>query len=262
MRDMAIVAGPLFGVLTDTVDDIAINVHYWPGDEPAAEEVMDIAQGALTAFNATFGPYPFAELDIMETFMASAMEYPGLILVNNDNWERGNPFMENATAHEIGHQWFYSVIGSDQISHPWIDESLTSFTEYVYYRHFRGEDRFKEVLQGDRDIYNFYKGTGAPDLVLNLPVTSYVDNNYGMIIYVKGPLFYIELENTVGREKFQEALQLYFQRHRYELVRSEDVLAAFEDATGNDLDALFYAWVGDFAGLDPSAKAEVDARRQ
>ncbi len=88
---------------------------------------------------------------------------------------------------------------------------------------------------------------------LNLPVSAYSDDNYGLIIYVKGPLFYAELERVLGRDTFLKALQLYYKRHRYEVVQSKDVLEAFEEVSDQQLDQLFYDWVGDFPGLDTSA---------
>lgn len=262
MRDLLLVASPIYGKITDVVDDIAVNVYFWPGGEAAAEQILEISLNTLRIFNEQFGPYPFAEFDVAETFNYTAIEYPGIVVVGDRNWVPGDPFMEIATAHEIGHQWFYSLIGNDQVNHPWIDESLTSFTEYVYLRDMYGEKRLKETIEGDRNWYNYYKSTGAPDLVLNLPAAAYADNNYGVIVYTKGPLFFYELENLLGRERFKAAIQLYFQRQRYEVATSADVLAAFEDATGEELDALFYQWVGEFEGLDPAVVEDLKAREQ
>ncbi|MBI5961510.1 MAG: M1 family metallopeptidase [Chloroflexi bacterium] len=261
MRDLLLVASPIFGKLTNVVDDeITVNVFFWPGGESAAEEVLRITSDAVHIFSEKFGTYPYAELDVAETFNYTAIEYPGIIVVSDRSWVRGNTFLEIATAHEVGHQWFYGLIGNNQVQQPWIDESMTSFTEYVYLRELYGEKRFKDTVQGDRDWYNYYKSSGAPDLVLDLPVASYSDNNYGVIIYTKGPLFYFELEKLLGQERFLKAVQLYFQRFRYEVARSNDVLTAFEDATDEDLDAIFYQWVGEFDGLDPAVVEEMKTR--
>ena len=56
-----------------------------------------------------------------------------------------------------------------------------------------------------------------------------------------------------AHREYLDALRLYYERHRYEVARSADVLAAFEDATGEQLDALFYQWVGEFPGLSVPA---------
>ncbi|WP_119065319.1 M1 family metallopeptidase [Aggregatilinea lenta] len=252
MRDSILVASPNFGKLTEMVDDIAVNVYYWPGGEAAAEAVMTQATDSVRIFNETFGPYPFAEFDVAETFNYTGIEYPGVVVIANGNWVRGNPFLETTVAHETAHQWWYSLVGNNQVDEPWLDESITSYSEYVYAREVYNERRAQEQRESDQDYYNFYRGSGAPDLPLDLPVTSYSDSNYAVIIYVKGPLFYAELENLLGRDKFLAALQLYFERNRYRVVEPKDVLDAFEDATGEDLDAIFYEWVGDFPGLDPS----------
>lgn len=262
MRDSLVVAGPEFGVVTDYVDDIAINVYYWPGDEGAAEEVMRIATDSVRVFNEKFGPYPFKELDVAETFNFTGIEYPGIIVIADRNWERGNNFMETTVAHEVAHQWWYSIIGNDQVNHPWLDESLTSYSEYIYAREVYDEEREKDARTSDRDAYNYYRGSGAPDLKLNLPVLAYQDNNYGMIIYVKGPLFYAELEQMLGTDRFLDAVQTYFERHKYTVVESQDVLNAFEDSTGEELDRIFYQWVGSFPGLDQEVVAQMQAQEE
>jgi len=255
MRDSVLVASPIFGQVSGSVEDIAVNVYYWPGGEGAAEQVLTIARDALRVNNATYGEYPFAEFDVVETFNYTAIEYPGVILVSDRVWEPGNAFFEVATAHEVGHQWFYSLVGSNQVDHPWIDESLTAFTEFVYMQQVYDDRRAQELITTTRDSYNAYRGTGAPDLPLNLPVSAYFQNNYGAIIYRKGPLFYQELRELLGDEVFFQALRTYVERHRYEVAQSDDILAAFEDVSGQDLDALFYEWVGEFEGLDPAVIA-------
>ncbi len=112
MRDSLIVAGPDLGILTATVDDIAVNIYYWPGGEPAAEEALKIALDTMRVFNESFGSYPFAEIDVAETFNWTGIEYPGLIMIADRFWERGNPSLESVLVHELGHQWFYSLVGT------------------------------------------------------------------------------------------------------------------------------------------------------
>jgi aminopeptidase N len=261
MRDSLLVASPIFGKLTDYVDDIAVNVFYWPGDEVVAEEVLTMTTNAIRIYNENFGPYPFAEFDVAETFNFTGIEYPGMTIVSEGNWEQGSQFLEIIVAHEVAHQWWYSVVGNNQVEHAWLDESVTAFSEYIYTRNVYDEDRAKELIDRDRDGYNFYRGQGAPDLKLDLPVSAYQDDNYALIIYVKGPLFYLELERVLGRERLLEALQLYYKRNRYEVVQSRNVLEAFEDATGEELDMLFYQWVGDFPGLDRSVIENMQAQQ-
>jgi hypothetical protein len=263
MRDSLLVASPLFGTITGyTGDGVAVNVYYWPGGEAAAETALEFGLEAIATFSDAFGPYPFAEFDIVETFNWTGVEYPGMTVIADRFWERSDPTLEEVIVHETGHQWFYSMVGNNQVENPWLDEALASYSEYVYWRAVYGEDRYKEVVREDRDAYSFYQASGAPDMALNLPVTAYVPgNNYGLIIYVKGPLFFLELESLLGRETFQAALRHYVNRHRYEIATSADLLAAFEEVSGDDLDPIFFAWVGAFDGLDPAVPEAAESGR-
>lgn len=260
MRNSMLIAGAAYGILSDEVDGTTVNVYFWPGGESAAEDALDIALDSVRVNNEAYGAYPFEELDVVETFVFTAMEHPGMITVADRWWERGNRSMEFGIVHEIGHQWFFSLVGNNQVEHPWIDESLTVYTEFYYTREIYGEEEARDWLQRYHDWYNYYRGTGAPDLVLNLPVSAYSDNNYGAIIYGKGPLFYTELEKTIGRENFEKAVRLYFERYRYDVAESKDILYVFEEVTEQDLDAFFYQWVGEFEGLDPDVIENVQAR--
>ncbi|NDJ74928.1 MAG: M1 family metallopeptidase, partial [Chloroflexi bacterium] len=265
MRDSLVVAGPGFGVITACAgdeyrvlsdgeacdeDDVAVNVYFWRDDDDVARDVLRFATDSVRIFNEKFGPYPFNELDVVETFNFTGIEYPGIVVIAERNWQRGNAFLEITTAHEVAHQWWYSLVGNDQVLQPWLDESITSYSEYVYLRNAYDERRAGEYIDSEDQAYRRYRNQNFPDLVLDLPVSAY-DRSYGAIIYTKGPLFYYqELEQTLGRDEFFDAVQLYFQRHRYEVVRSRDVLEAFEDATGQDLDYIFAQKVGEFPGLD------------
>lgn len=258
MRDSLLVASPLYGVSTGyTADGIAVNVYFWPGGEPAAQDALTIGIDALTAFEEAFGPYPFKEFDIVETFNWTGIEYPGMTIIAQGYWERGSVDMETIIAHEIGHQWFYSLVGNNQTDHPWLDESLASFTEYVYWRAVYDEETYETFMQDSRNTYTHFVDLGAPNMVLNLPVAAYGSSNtYALNIYVKGPLFFVALEDLLGRDTVRTALQLYVERHRYMVATSFNLLTAFEDASGQDLDAFFYEWIGDFEGIDPAVRGD------
>ena len=62
------------------------------------------------------------ELDIVETRFADfgGMEYPELVLVVDD---------PTSVAHEVAHQWFYGLVGSDQWREPWLDEGFATFAQ-------------------------------------------------------------------------------------------------------------------------------------
>ncbi len=273
MRDSILVASRTLIPVRGEVDGIALNVYYW--DDPnnlernarAAEAGLQIAADALRIFSRTFGPYPFNEFDVVQTnTSAGGIEYPGVIVVANNVWSAANDFFETVVAHEVAHQWWYSLVGNNQVAYPFIDESLTSFSEYVYYWETaatpRDEQYASDFIRRERSLYNNYVGQGNPDLPLGLSTDSYFGFQYTLIIYTKGPLFFNEITEMIGREEMYRVLQEYFRRYRYEVAEIGDMLAVFNEVTGQQWDQMFYEWVGSFPGLDPAAIATVDASQR
>ena len=270
MRDSILIGSYSLSKVSGEVDGIAVNMYYWnvpdvvQRSERAAQAGLTIAENSLSIFNRDFGQYPFAEFDVVQTNTgAGGIEYPGVIVVANNYWDTGDSFFETVIAHEAGHQWWYSLVGNNQVDYPFLDESLTSFSEYVYYWGIAQTERqvqeASDFIRGEQRQYNSYVGSGNPDLPLGLSTDGYVGYQYTLIIYTKGPLFFNEITNMIGRDEMYRVLQEYFRRYKYEVATIEGMLQTFEDVTGRAWDQMFYEWVGNFPGLDPSAIATVNA---
>ncbi|MBN2471504.1 MAG: M1 family metallopeptidase [Anaerolineae bacterium] len=273
MRDSMLVASERLLQVTDKVDGITLNFYYWDDPEQlernadAAAAGMAIIRETVQTFNETFGQYPFREFDIVQTnTRAGGIEYPGLIVIADRYWNAADDFYEVVLVHEAGHQWFYSLVGNNQLQLPFVDEGLTSFTEFVYFWETAETEReiqqANDYVRREQQTYNSYVGSGNPDLPLGLSTEAYVESQYSLIIYTKGPLFFNEITTLIGREQMYAFLQEYFRRYRYEVADITDILATLEDVTGQEWDGMFYEWVGPFKGLDPAAVATVDALRR
>jgi hypothetical protein len=270
MRDSILIGSYSLSKVSGEVDGITVNMYYWNDpevlqrSERAANAGLTIAENSLATFNRDFGEYPFIEFDVVQTNTgAGGIEYPGVIVVADNFWNTGTDFFETVIAHEAGHQWWYSLVGNNQVAYPFLDESLTSFSEYVYYWAMARTDRqvqqATDFVRGEQMQYNAYVGSGNPDLPLGLSTDGYVGFQYTLIIYTKGPIFFNEITDLIGRDEMYRVLHEYFRRYKYEVATIEGMLQTFEDVTGRDWDQMFYEWVGDFPGLDPSAIATVNA---
>jgi Peptidase family M1 domain len=250
MRDHAFQASSRYTIATETVEGTRVNIVYYNDmtklEMAGTENAKKYAADSVRAFNQTFGHYPYAEMDIVQNPTPSGVEFPGLVQISQSAWRNDTDYLEIVIAHEIGHQWFYALIGNNQVRHPWLDESLTSYTEFVYMRYVYPEsesERAKDYVDDAQQNYSAYTALGQPSLPLDLPVRRFAGIAYGAIVYTKGPLFYVELERQLGREVVYKALAAYFQQYKYEIVTSPDVENALEKATGSDLTALFDEWV-------------------
>ncbi len=263
MRDIILFASPIVGKLSGEADGTTINVYYLPEGERAADYVLQATRRSVEIQNRIFGDYPYAELDIIEIDLrgqAAGVEYSGVITASDDDWLNGNPSLEVTLAHEVGHQYWYGLVGNNAVDETWIDESLASYTEYVYLREAYPDDeqRATDVIDFDRGAYNFFRSNGGDFPLSTINWVECPLQNSCLLPYTKGPLFYVGLEEMLGREAVYEALRTYVSEMKYQLVTTIDLLRVFEQVSGQDLDAYFYQWVGDFPGLDPEAKAAVD----
>jgi hypothetical protein len=88
-----------------------------------AARYLDTAIRTLQDFGTRFGPYPFATYTVVLTpDLKGGIEYPSFVHQGPDTNAR-------TTTHEIGHQWFYALVGNDQGRDPWLDEGLATWAE-------------------------------------------------------------------------------------------------------------------------------------
>jgi peptidase M1-like protein len=241
MRDLALVVGPL-DVKQREVDGVRLNAYTLQEHAQFADDMLDYAEGQMKTLQSEVGPYPFNELDIVDAPGAfGGIEYPGTIFIGVVGGVGGGPFFEVATVHEVGHQWFYSLIGDDQLLEPWLDEAAASYTEVLYDERVYGAAAATSALD---DFWNSLGSADDPSLPIGLPVGKYPsENDYVAIVYGKGPLFFAALREALGDEKFFVFLHNYYRDYRYGFVTSKDFQAVAQQTCACDLGALFDLWV-------------------
>ncbi len=229
------------------VDDITVTSWYKPEDAAQGKRALDWAVNALRVYEKRFGPYPFRSLNVVESpTTAGGIEYPGVVTVASNLYRDAGQtsFFEFATAHEVAHQWFYSVVGSDQVNHPWLDEALVQYATTVYF-----EDRYGLAVaeQIRRDYFEAQYQDGKSqygNLPAGLPVGAYDENAYSKFVYGKGPLFFQAVRDQIGDDAFFRALQNYYREFKYLNAQPQDLIHAFNQASGQDITPLYLAWIG------------------
>lgn len=248
MRDFNAILGPDYEIRSQTVEGTTVNSYSYsytrqtPAD--GGELVLDWASEAVRLFSTRFGPYPFTELDVVETpTRAGGIEYPGLVVINSGYYETLSDRMEWVVVHEVGHQWWYSLVGNDQVDEPWLDEALVQYSTLLYYENCYGTQTAATLV--DQVFQQTYEDlvSSNRDALVGLPVAAYSGEDYGPVVYQKGPLYFHALRQEVGDEDFWAILQTYFTRNRYDIARPEDWLSAVEAVTGDEHRALYEEWI-------------------
>jgi hypothetical protein len=244
LRDFYIVASRAYRLRRQMVGRVWINSYYLPGDEAGGERALEVAAASLRIFEERFGPYPYAELDIAATpTLAGGIEYPGVIVINQRGYKSPDMGFNGTVAHEVAHQWWYGLVGNNQVKEPWLDEALAQYSFLLYVEDTAGPAAAALVrAQSFESVYEAGLREGW-DKPIGLSVASYGDD-YGPIVYAKGPLFFQALRDELGDDLFFGFLRHYFAAFRYRNVTGQEFLALAEAYTRRDLKPLYDKWVG------------------
>lgn len=249
VRDFYLVASESYEVVSRTVGEITVN-SYAPADLlDGAEVALNQAAQALESFNTRFGPYPFTEFDVVgTTTFALGVEYPGIVAILLDLYDQAGQvrgqatpgLMESVVAHEVAHQWFYSLVGNDQVDEPWIDEALAQYATILYYQDVYGEPGASGF---SASLERRWAGVNRADIPIGLPVRDYTVAEYSGIVYGRGPLFIAHLAETMGQEAFDQFLRDYYTSYRWRIATGDDFKQLAEQHCTCDLTPLFETWV-------------------
>ncbi len=243
MRDFNIVASPDYRTVQAQVDDVTVTGYFRAEDEAGARQAVQWAGEALRVYEREFGPYPYRELDLAATGTAAAgIEYPGLIVLADRLYS--DParltLFESVTAHEVAHQWWYNVVGNDQVNAPWLDEALAQYSTYLYYRSVHGAAGGAGFLAAMDERWARVDSVERP---IGLPVGAYGEGEYSAIVYGRGPLFFVALEQEIGAARMAELLRRYYAEMAWGIATPARFRALAEAVAGQDLGDLFKKWV-------------------
>ncbi len=247
VRDFSILASTEFTSSSRMVDDVTVRSHYLKAEREAGERVLDITEHALRIFEKRFGGYPYQDLDVVEAPLvggAGGVEFAGLVTVASMLYRpmdvgggplaqlvksrgstdimqsRFDTMLEFVTAHEVAHQYWHGLVGSDSRLHPFNDEALAQFSAVLYM-----EDRYGKAIgeqQANMQVamsYRMMRMMGQPDGPVDRPVAAFkTPVAYAGLVYGKGPFVYRDLRNAIGDATFFNILRNYIKTYSFRLA--------------------------------------------
>ena len=247
VRDYAIVISNKFNVIEDTVDNV--NVKYYYYNDLSPEYSLSTACLAISTFNKLFGKYPYQNYSVVETnFVHGGMEYPCLVYISDaiDSIED----YQNTIIHETAHQWWYGIIGNSAFHYGWLDEGLTEYSTLLFYEenpsyNVNIEDSIKSSTNSYTlfvEIYSQY--IDNLDTSLSRNISEYdTEPEYVYMAYVKGMLLFNNIRETIGDEKFYNALKHYYKENMFSNVTPDIMIENFSEVSKTNLTSLFDSWI-------------------
>jgi len=232
VRDFALHLNSSYRVATANApsgsgEPVRVSSFYLPQHERAGQSALRYATNALATFERRFGPYPYAELKVFATSATSGgIEYPTLAGVLDTFYANDNAEFEWLVAHEVAHQWWYGLVGSNPIREPWLDEALAQYSASLYLEDQNGIDAAQRYRsQAFTARYETERRQNG-DQQVGQPTTGLPSQSYFPIIYGKGPLFFDEVRRGSDDARFTAWLRAYFEQRRYGIATAQDLLAA------------------------------------
>jgi hypothetical protein len=238
-RSFAWSASQSMVVLTGTAGQVKLFASVFPEDQTAGEAALKTMGQAVQTYSDLFGEYDHPSLTMVEANFFDGMEYDGLVFLDQNYFKNytGSPegYLVTLSAHETAHQWWYGLVGNDQAMEPWLDETLSTYSELLFYqRQYPGEVDW---------WWNYRVNRFAPQGWVNSTIYDYdAFRPYVNAVYLRGVQFMQKLREQLGDEVFLAFLKDYATRYRHAWVSGADFFNVLGDHTQQNLDSL----IGDY----------------
>jgi Peptidase family M1 domain len=236
VRDVAVVGSTRFSVAQARAGATIVTAYSLG---TSAQWLADTAAEMLQWYSARFGVYPYAEFRVAEAGLPASyggMEYPGLIMLSSQYGplQRGTAF-DVVVAHEVAHQWFYSMVGSDQIADPWLDEGLATYAPALFYQ---------DVAPGVGRTQVQQIGSARGGVPLDSSLYAFDnDSSYFSAIYRPGGRLLHELRTAMGAETFDVALRDFVSIHLHRVATPRAFLDLLQRRTTANLNPIISRYV-------------------
>jgi hypothetical protein len=212
---------------------------------------VNYINNAIRFYSDKVGEYPYTHATVVITpnKAGGGMEYPTITNCTSID--------ETTIIHEIGHNWFYGILATNERLHPWMDESINTYYETRFRQpkekipHY---SRFLKTIKqqaGAFAIDDLFTPFQLSELLYNIEASKgtdqpgcmhahhYSSTNYGSIVYAKNPKAFYYLQNYLGDELFDGMMQAYFEKWKFKHPLPDDFKEHVFAYTQKDLNWFF-----------------------
>lgn len=208
------------------------------------------AKDGMRKYSQWIGDYPYPTASVVcgaANVPSGGMEYPSITLITTNG---GGRELDEVIAHELGHNWFYGALASNERDHPWMDEGMNTYYQKRY-----AAEKYNKLN---------HSGENSPSFIANLvpddeeklisetiiqmkkdqPIETVSDSlsllNYAGIIYEKTSIWMRRLEAYLGTSKFDTAMHAYYSKWQNKHPYPEDFKQSIETTSNTNIDSLYH----------------------
>lgn len=226
---------------------------FTPKNAQLWEDAVSYVNESVRFYSEWVGDYPYDACTAVDGTISAGggMEYPMITIIGNMGDKQS---LDNVIAHEVGHNWFYGILGSNERDHAWMDEGMNSFVELLYMRKrypsggiaMGGLGGLSKVLGNTTDghrqqnewMYRFQARRNL-DQPISLPSADFTSSNYGCMVYAKSALAFDHLLAYIGDDAMKHCLNAYYDEWKFKHPQPADLRTVFERESDKQLGWLF-----------------------
>ncbi|HSF44526.1 MAG TPA: M1 family metallopeptidase, partial [Chitinophagaceae bacterium] len=263
IHDYAWFADTSFTLQTDTVQlpsgkVVNLQIYFHLNKMDTWEHAMQFLRNAIKYNSAWLGDYPYSYATVVdgEQGFNGGMEYPTITILTGMQDPKE---LDLTIFHEIGHNWFYGALATNERKSPWMDEGMNTFYEkrYEELRYPLGKRKGGLLnLPSDPRLDELLFRNQAKlkkDQPMSTPSDSLTANNYSLIAYTKSALWMKKLERDLGRETFDRAMKDYYETWKFRHPDRKDFQETITRSSGKNLDSNF-AMIDEKGFVDPEPR--------
>jgi len=254
IHDFAWFADKEFERLQDTLQlpsgIVEVNAYYNKTNSKAWKNSIGYIKKAILSKSNWIGEYPYPVVSVVEDAGKGdgGMEYPTITLISRPENDQMLDFLIN---HEVGHNWFYGILASNERHHPWMDEGMNSYYDNRYGQWkktnaplspAKEKSTFMSKRVPDDEIEDALLATLIglkKDQPIKTPSETFSAANYALVAYTKSAQWMKLLEKETGLPVFDSIMRTYYQQWKFKHPYPEDFKQVAVGVSGKNLDSLF-----------------------
>jgi hypothetical protein len=218
---------------------------YKPDSKDGWKQSVTYAKRGIVDYSNWIGDYPYSIATVVQGSKnenSGGMEYPTITLITTEDDKQE---LDATIVHEIGHNWFYGALASNERQHPWMDEGMNTFYQKKYedmrygtYSYLKDVPKsFAKKLPDDEEeiLLKTMQSINRAQPI-ETPSEEFSQLNYGLIAYINASRWMKKLERTLGEELFAKAMKEYYNTWKFRHPYPEDFRASIEKTAGRSLE--------------------------
>lgn len=208
-------------------------------------------EDAVRKYSGWIGEYPYPVVQAVEgpkNVMSGGMEYPMITLITSPDADVER--LDAVITHEVGHNWFYGILASNERDHAWMDEGINTYFQFRYEgEKYKANSIFGNALPQDvkarplNEFFGMIYGS-LSEIPMEEPIeTPSADfknkDAYAMVAYIKTALWMYIIEVSIGEERLDKVIKAYYQNWKFKHPYPEDLKAEFEKQLNVKVDGIF-----------------------